>query len=157
MNTTQIEKPLSGWAVFAMFAAFFCIIIAVNTVFITNALRSHSGVVTKDAYKKGLAYNETLKEARRQPNLSNKISFENGIVRWELKTPSGEIIDNANVSAKFTRPVKDGDDFSALMSYDGGGHYLTKPEFPFKGVWNLQLSAKWGNQSYKTASQIIVK
>lgn len=157
MNTAKPEKPLSGWRVFAMFAAFFGVIIAVNAVFITNALRSHSGLVTEDAYKKGLAYNETLVEARSQPDIHNEISFKNNVLRWSLYTPSGTAINNAAVIAKFTRPIKDGDDFSAPLRYEGNGLYSLQPNFPMKGVWNLHLSATWNNQSYKRATEIIVR
>lgn len=157
MGKEQITKPLSGWWVFAAFAAFFGVVIAVNTVFITNALRSHSGLVTEDAYKKGLDYNETLKEARSQPELFSKVSFENGVVRWVLKEPSGKPIEDAKVSAQFARPVKDGDDFSAIMRYEGDGLYSLKPDFPVKGAWQLHLSAAWDNKTYKTTNQIIAK
>lgn len=157
MNDASTQKPLNGWWVFAAFATFFGVIIVVNTVFITQALKSHSGLVTEDAYKKGLSYNETLKQARSQPKMQSEVRFKDGTVSWTFKTPLGENIEGANVSAKFTRPVKDGNDFSASMLYEGEGIYTIKPEFPFKGIWNIQLSAAWNNQIYKTTNEIIVK
>lgn len=157
MSEATIQKPLNGWWVFAAFAAFFGVVIAVNTVFITQALKSHSGVVTDDAYKKGLAFNDLLNEARHQPELNNEVIFKNGELLWVLKQPSGANIQNAQVTANFMRPVKDGDDFSLPMRYEGDGIYRIEPNFPYKGVWTLQLSATWDKKSYRTTTQIIVK
>ena len=59
----SIFNPHKGTWVLFSFVAFFGVIIAVNSVFITTALNSHSGVVTKQPYEKGLAYNQYLEKA----------------------------------------------------------------------------------------------
>ena len=111
MKEQVIAKPLSGWWVFTAFAAFFGVVIIVNGIFITSALGSFSGLVTEQPYKKGLAYNEILENARTQPNINHKVSFQEGILRWGLKEQDGTYIKEASVTANFTRPVKDGNDF----------------------------------------------
>lgn len=157
MKEKVIAKPLSGWWVFTAFAAFFGVVIIVNGIFIASALGSFSGLVTEQPYKKGLAYNEVLEHARTQPNVDHKVSFQEGVLRWDLKEQDGTFVKDASVTANFTRPVKDGNDFSMPLHYQGKGLYLGTPEFPFKGLWAVQLSAKWNNQTYKTTKQIIVR
>lgn len=156
MSDQQESKPLNGWWVFAAFAAFFGVVVLVNTVFITTALRTHSGVITKDAYKKGLSYNEILEEARSQPDIKNEIRFEDGVLYWQIETASGELINNADVRAKFIRPIKDGDDFEVVLHYDRDGLYKIKPDFPVKGAWTIYLNASWDSKTFKTTQQIIV-
>ena len=56
----------------------------VDAIFIRAALTTNSGVVTEQAYEKGLNYNNTLQEAKDQPVVQDKVSFENNILRWVL-------------------------------------------------------------------------
>lgn len=150
-------KPLNGWWVFTAFALFFGVIVLVNSVYITMALRSHSGVVTEDAYRKGLAFNEKLEQARNQPDILNELRFENNILRWKIADKTGLAIDNADVIAEFMRPVKAGNDFNAQLHHDGNGIYSIKPDFPVKGSWKVILSAKWDNNTYQTVEDLIVR
>lgn len=149
-------KPLSGWKVFAIFVAFFGVVFAVNAVFITMALKTHSGVVTEDAYKKGIHYNDTLAAARAQPEMQSALSFEDGVLSWSLKTPEGRALENASVTAEFFRPVKSGSDFSAELHASGNGIYSLKPEFPVKGAWQVHVRASWDNQNYQITRDIVV-
>lgn len=157
MSETTTPRPLSGWWVFAAFVAFFGVIVIVNSIFITMALSTNSGLVTEDPYRKGLAYNEKLEKARSQPDINTVMRFENNVLQWSLTDQSGQAINVANVSAKFIRPIKDGDDFNAELHHDGNGIYSIKPAFPVKGSWKVILSAKWDNQTYQTSKPLIVQ
>lgn len=156
MSETSINKPLNGWWVFAAFFAFFAVIVLVNSVFITMALRSHSGVVTEDAYRKGLSYNETLEQARNQPAIRSAFHYKDNIVYWSLKDQGNHPLENVEVTAKFQRPVKDGDDFSVQLQPVGNGVYSGEIEFPVKGSWKAILSAKWDSKTYQTTQELIV-
>ena len=62
MMTTQ-ERPqreLTGRHVLFMVVAFFVVIIAVNTYFITAAVTSFRGEDVKGSYRQGLEYNQTI-------------------------------------------------------------------------------------------------
>lgn len=48
--------------------AFFGVCCAVNGFFVYSAITTSKGVVTKNAYERGLHYNEILEEARRRKN-----------------------------------------------------------------------------------------
>lgn len=152
-----IQKPLNGWIVFLMFFAFFGLIVAVNSVFITYALKTHSGVVTEKPYEKGLAHDTTLEKARSQPKWTSIIAFDNGVLRWDLKNEQSFPISSGDVTAFFMRPIKSGDDFSLSLDYKGNGIYETKPDFPHIGAWNVKLDIKWKNKHYRTSKTLIVK
>lgn len=156
MSETAINKSLNGWWVFAAFFLFFAVIVLVNSVFITMALKTNSGVVTEDAYRKGLAYNEALELARNQPAINSVFDYEGNTVYWSLRDQDSQPIENANISAKFQRPVKDGDDFDARLHPTGNGVYSGKINFPVKGSWKVILSAKWDSKIYQTTQELIV-
>jgi nitrogen fixation protein FixH len=60
---------IKGWHVLVGMIAFFALIICVNVVFITLALRSFPGEETRRSYVQGLAYNEVIAEREAQAAL----------------------------------------------------------------------------------------
>jgi nitrogen fixation protein FixH len=60
---------IKGWYVLAGMIAFFAVIISVNVVFITLALRSFPGEETRRSYVQGLAYNDVIAEREAQAAL----------------------------------------------------------------------------------------
>lgn len=151
------ETKKDKYILFA-FLGFFGVIFIVDAVFVSTALKTHRGVITEQAYEKGLNYNETLKEANEQPNLKDKVSFDdNNTLRWVLLNETGEPIIKAQVNAKIIRPIQEGHDFDVILSNKGNGIYEAVLELPFKGLWEVKLSSKWDNQTYKTTYQMIQK
>lgn len=153
----SIQKPLSGRAVFFIFFAFFGVIVAVNSVFMTYAISTHSGVVTEKPYEKGLVHDKTLEKARNQPKWQSDITFEYGVLRWVLKDDKSVTIDSGNAKAFFMRPIKSGNDFNIILDYKGNGIYEARPDFPHIGAWNVKLDMKWNNNHYRTGKTLIVK
>ena len=147
----EAVKPLSGRRIFLYFFAFFGVIIAVNSVFISNALKTHSGLVIEQAYEKGLAYNETLDAARSQPDIEHEVSYEAGVLRWALP------MENASVRAQIKRRIKDGHDFDITLSHIGGGIYEASPNFPMTGAWTAHLKAVWNENTFQTRHDLIVR
>ena len=154
--STRLFNPEKGTWVLLSFIAFFGVIVAVNAVFITTALSTHSGVVTEQPYEKGLAYDETLKAARAQPDLQQKAYFENSVLRWVLHDENGQTL-NADVSARLVRPVKYGQDFDVVMTQTSGGVYEADLNLSMKGRWEAQLKAEWQTQQYQTRFSFIAK
>lgn len=145
----SILAPEKGTWVLLCFVAFFALVVAVNVVFISTALSTHSGVVTDQPYEKGLAYNETLAAADAQPVVKHKPSWENGVLKWELFDESGRSID-ANVTALLYRSVKDGSDFTVTMEPVADGVYEAAIDLPMEGRWEAQLKALWNSSQYQT-------
>lgn len=141
----------SGRLILFYFVAFFGVIVAVNAVFITLALDSHSGVIMEQPYEKGLAFNAILDKAKRQPNIDNRVSYDNGVLRWGLP------IHNASVSAKIVRLVKSGADVDVILNHIGGGIYEARPSLPFSGTWTAYLKAMWGDEQFQVSYTIFAK
>lgn len=156
MQATPAPRK-SGKFILGCFLAFFGVVCAVDAGFVYTALHTNSGEVTEQAYEKGLAYNKTLEQARTQPVLKEKFSFQDGIARWSAIDNNGAVLERAAVKVKFIRPVKDGYDFETVLQYGGSGLYEAKPDFPVKGLWMAQLSAEWNGKRYQTTQEFIVK
>lgn len=141
MSETAIKNPKDKWIPW-YFVWFFAVIVLLDGTFVYIAISTQTGLVTDNPYEKGLAYNKILDEARDQPEIHDKISFKDGVLRWDLNN-----IRTARAKVLFVRDVQDGYDFSEDMVYSGGV-YQTKPNFPLKGQWTAKLSATWDNQNY---------
>ena len=145
-----------------LFVLFFAVIALVDGTFVTLAILTHTGLVTDEAYEKGLAYNKTLNEAAEQKKIGliQKAVFENGILSWQLSTKEGQAINGATVSVKMFRPAQDGNDFKVSLENKGNGLYEVRPQFPLPGLWTTRLEAQWQepgskNTTYKTTLNII--
>lgn len=147
----------SGKTVFLYFCLFFITVGAINACFIYTALRTNTGVITEDAYEKGLSYNEIISSAKTQPELIEKMEIEDGIFRWNINDSHGLPVKNAKAKVIFVRPVKDGNDFEVTLTEMKPGIYEAQPNFLAKGLWTAQLDLIWNNKQYRTAQNIIVK
>ena len=143
-------NPEKGFWVLCCFLGFFAVVVGVNSVFITTALSTHSGVITDQPYEKGLAYDAMKDAASSQPEIIQTASFENGILRWTLFHPDDTPIE-ADVTVRLVWPVKDGYDFETSLKHIAPGVYEAAPAFPLKGRWSAQLKAVWtDNTQYQT-------
>lgn len=132
------------------FVMFFGVIVAVNSVFVYKALETHTGVVTEQAYEKGLAYNETLEQARSQPAWKEQASFDNGVVRWQIADENGRAITDADVTASIYRQVRQGHDHKVTLVHKGNGVYESKVNLPLSGQWIAKLESQWNDKQYRT-------
>lgn len=144
------DKKKDKYILFS-FLAFFGVIFTVDGFFIHTALTTQTGVVTDQAYERGLNYNKTLHAAKTQPSLNDKLSFDNGVLRWRSN------IKNAVVKARVIRPIQEGHDFDITLNHVGDGIYEATLDLPFRGLWEAKLDSQWDNKTYKTIHQFIVK
>jgi len=150
------DKKYARWTLFC-FLAFFGIIGTVDAIFIYKAVNTHTGVVTKQAYEKGLNFNETLEKARNQPNIIQVASYENDILNWQLSEQNTAPLTGATVTAKLFRPAHDGYDYEVALDHQGNGLYLAKLNLPLKGVWIAKLNSTWNNETYQTTLQFLAQ
>ncbi len=146
----NIKDPRDKW-ILVYFLLFFGCIIAVNAVFVYKAISTQPGVVADHTYARGLKFDQILEEAKQQPQIQNKITYEDGMLRWSLP------VENATVTAKLVRPVQDGYDFEVTLSLDENGVYAVPLDTPLPGVWTAHLKAKWDDQQFQSAYDFVVQ
>lgn len=157
--TTAAKKPLSGRRVFVYFFMFFLTVAAVDAYFVTSALRTHTGVVTKNPYEKGLAYNEILEEAKAQEALGiqSEITFSNGELSMTLFDKDNAAIVSAEVTARLSRNMKDIDDINVTLVYMDDGEYTVVVPDLDSGLWTAYLDAKWDSNTYRKSLKFTVQ
>lgn len=151
-----LPNPRDKWIPW-YFVLFFLVIALIDGLFVFVALRTYPGIVTQQAYEKGLTYNDILEKAQNQPNIYQKPSYENGMLHWVLKEKNGEAISNALIQVKLMRPVQDGYDFDTTLEYKGNGIYETALTLPLQGLWVAKLNGTWDNKQYQTTYEFVTK
>jgi nitrogen fixation protein FixH len=129
------------------FLGLFIVCGSVDAFFIVKAVDSHRGVVTENAYEKGLAFNETLKKAAQESQVSpvERLSYEGGKLNVHLK----KVEDLSLVVAHLKHPVQDGKDMRLDLTQVNGQTYASKALLP-KGNWHMILEMKWNNETQTT-------
>lgn len=142
--TSSVKKFTSRKALL-WFVGFFGIIFAVNAVMATIALGTWGGLDTKDAYRKGLAYNAELAAASAQNSSGWKItlshrpkSIEGDRIDVNITWPESDL-PPAKVSAVITRPVTNSHDQEIFLTRTGTDVYTAPVKLPLAGRWNVTI------------------
>ena len=136
------RPPLTGRHVLAMIVAFFLTIFAVNGVFVYVSLNSHPGVISEDAYRKGLDYNRTLDRADRQiaRGWRTTVALAGGVVVVTLTDRNGAALTGLTVRGAAHRPVHDRSDTSLVLRETAPGRYRAATALA-SGRWEVLLTA----------------
>lgn len=137
---------------------FFVVLTFVFAGFTYIAQKTHTGLVTDQAYEKGLAYNRTIENARAQDALGliSVIEYKNGKVLFNLKDRNGQIVADAKVTAVFFRPVHDGMDMSVDMTARDG-IYSALISLPERGLWEVRVHAVTPAGDYQSSRRIVIE
>ena len=156
MSESIMPKKLTGHKVFFIFFAFFAFVAGVNAIFITNALRTHAGVVESRTYERGLDYNARLKRAKAENILGWQERFvhKDDLLIWEIKDKHGLAIEDAFIMARIVRPVQKGYDFDVILEETDPGIYRAEIKPPLPGLWEVRAKATWQNQTYHSFLEI---
>jgi nitrogen fixation protein FixH len=143
---------------------FAAVVLLVNGFMIATAVRTWTGLAVDGAYERGLAYNQTLDEARAQAERGwqSEIGFTStaplaGTLSFRLADASGRPIHGAEVEAVMFRPTQGGSDFRVGLVGVGDGTYRMKVSFPEVGVWDAYLVARTAQGPYHRRERLLVR
>lgn len=145
---------MTGAQVRWYFIGFFAVIVLVNGVMMTLALRTHSGLITKHPYEKGLAYNRVIEAQAKQDRLGwqGTIAYQNGMLRVQLWDRNKRPLVFDHATATMMRPTQSGMDFQVKLTQPD-----TVVEFPAKGLWHVKLDATIGKERYQQSRRIVIE
>lgn len=154
MNQTQ-PKSWVPWYIVLFFAAQMVLF----AWFTYIAETTHTGLVTEQAYEKGLAYNGTIEKARRQEALgfSSLIERDGQRIAFTLKDRQGREVTDARVRLSLFRPVHDGIDRAFDMTGGENGLYTATVEWPEKGLWELRFHAQTPEGDYQASKRMVLE
>ena len=158
MTQTSQPRPSDKWIPWYI-VLFFAAQTVLFAWFAYIAETTHTGLVTEQAYEKGLAYNGTIKKARRQEALgfSSAIERDGRRIIFTLKDGHGRGVTGAHVRLSLFRPVHDGIDRDFDMSGGENGLYTAAIEWPEKGLWELRIHAQTQEGGYQTSKRMVLE
>lgn len=145
--------PLTGRRVLAIILGFFATVFAVNIVMVWLAVDSFPGLVSRDAYREGLAWNRTLDAKRAQDRLGWRVAVGltgTGLARSvaaEFRDRAGVPLSGMAVTARLIRPVVQGHDLTLTLTETAPGRYTAPVALPFAGNWRLAVEAGSGKET----------
>lgn len=140
---------LRGIHVLAIFVGFFLTVFAVDGVFLYQAISTFGGIETPDAYKKGVAYNESIAEDERQSLLgwTDEVSIVGAPhrLRVALRGRDGAAVARKRLVATIGRPATDRFDTTLDLNETAAGVYEAPLPVAAEGTWIVDLSAYDGS------------
>lgn len=159
-NNLSFRDKLIPWYI----VTFFVVIAIVDGIFVTIAMRTHTGVVAKHPYEKGIAYNQTIKDAEDQEELGWKSNFEYknisrqfGKISFSLRDANGKKLEPEKIYVTITRPVQEGMDFRINLTKENAGIFQSNVFFPEEGLWELRAYAEVSGQKYQQSKRVNVE
>jgi nitrogen fixation protein FixH len=137
----------------------FLVFISSNAYMLYLAGDSSSRLVNEDYYKRAEDYEENmLKRMAKDPGWVMKIQAPEFIdvavttpFVFTVVTKEGEPVEPESVTFFAYRPSGGEHDFSKVMEKEEAGRYRAEVSFPLKGVWDILVAAKQGEDEYQTA------
>lgn len=139
------------------FVAFFVGLAILFGWFVHLARSSYTGLVTDQAYEKGVAYNSTIAQAAAQDEMGwqGKIAYADNTVTFVLTDAAGAAIDGATVSLWLFRPVQEAMDVHVPMISAGAGVYTAAVDQAARGYWEARILAKTLTAEYQTSKKVV--
>jgi nitrogen fixation protein FixH len=171
MSTREPSWPVRTWRWFrrpnvwipACFFAMFAVVIAVNATMILVGMSSWRGLVTTDAYEKGVAYNKAIQAEAREDALGWTVDLavdspapRTAEVTVALSKPDGSPLYADRVEVGFVRPTQAGYDSVHRLTALGGGRFGKTVELPLPGLWELRIAAQKGGDAVRVSRRITV-
>lgn len=145
---TALDPPprftIKGRHVLAGLVAFFGLIIAVDSVFISLAYRTFSGEAAKNPYEAGLLYNRTLAQRRRQAALGWSATIEEGagdLVLVRVADRHGRPVEGLTVNGALERPATTRGRRAVRFAAVTPGVYRADAA-PLDGAWDLHVTLR---------------
>jgi nitrogen fixation protein FixH len=131
--------------VLALMLAFFALVFLVNGAMIYSAVSTHTGLVAKEPYRKGLHYNERIAAGERQARLGWTDTVElgrDGRVVVALAGPGGRPLVGHKLEVLIGRPSTDRQDLRLALVEAVPGRYEGRTGPLGGGSWLLALEVR---------------
>ncbi|MCP1472032.1 nitrogen fixation protein FixH [Sphingobium sp. OAS761] len=139
-------RRFTGWHMTGILVAFFAVVIAVNLLMATIAVRSFGGTVVDNSYVASQKFNGWLEHARAQERLGwrDKVDRSGGDhVDVTLTGPDGAALRGARIAGLAQHPLGRAADIALDFSEVAPGHYQSDRVVP-AGRWRIALTVRRG-------------
>jgi len=140
------------------FVVFFAALAVLFGWFVHLARSSYTGLVTQQAYEKGVDYNKTIARAKAQDAMGWHAAVTHAAdgVTLALTDARGAAVTGAEVSLWLFRPVQAGMDLRLPMTAGAeAGLYTARVDPPQRGLWEARLLVKAGDAEYQISKRMV--
>lgn len=145
--SSNAPKPFTGRHMFAILAAFFGVVIAVNVTMASYATSTFGGVVVENSYVASQEFNRWLAEAEAARALgwsADAIRREDGRIEVTVTgAPPG-----ARLSATARHPLGRMPDETLTFESIGAGSFVSNERLA-RGRWTLRLEVEAGGRAWR--------
>ena len=156
-------RPSDKWIPLYLIGGFLLLLLPLGPM-AYYAIHTLPGVVTDNAYEKGLAYNAAIEAGSKAAALgwSGAITTsqdKDGKTRvvFVLRDKNGNPLNDAKAHVYAVRPTTSGLDKDTDMQVKGNGRYEANLALAERGVWDLRVSATRGTDNYQTDTRGVLK
>lgn len=151
------NPPTSSW-IPRYIVLFFVILACVFAGFTYIAKKTHSGIVTEQAYEKGLAYNETIakSDAQEKQGLSHELLIEGRKITFSIKDRNGNDLAIEKATLWLYRPVRAQDDVIIPMHPLGASQTADLQKVK-NGLWEARVLATTISGPYQAVKKVVIK
>lgn len=150
-------KPSDKWIPW-YFVLFFAVVIGALGFFTYLALKTEPGVVTSDAYQKGLNYDRIIAAANEAQQLPWQIDVSTVSLakstRLQIKFENGG---GADIEAWWIRAAQNGADRHWVLQPKGNGIYEASGKLPMKGAWDLRVTVEKDGKQKQFLKQVVIE
>ena len=157
-------ERVRGWWYPYIFIGMLGLVMAVNGAMAYFATSTFNGVITENAYEKGLTYNKTLAVARQQSELGWKVDAEaqpaaaghKATVTLTYRDKDGRGLDGLEVQALVDRPNVTGAEHRIAFAAKGNGAYAIDVDLPEGGQWDFDILAVGADATYQVQRRFVI-
>ncbi len=145
-HRTNVGRTLNGRHVLFGLIAFFAIVLVADAYMIYKAVSTFGGLETKDAYRKGLAYNDRIAAANAQAKRGwrDRLDYlpQTKRLRIALLDRDGAGVSGLEITASLGRPATNRFDRQLSFVQTGPGTYVAEVPDIKSGWWTVEVQAK---------------
>jgi nitrogen fixation protein FixH len=166
MNAQNTVNRRPGWWYPYIFVGLFVVVITVNGLMAYFATSTFTGLETKDAYLKGLAYNQNIAMAKAQQEMGWTVETnltpltENGAPKAQISIRyldrTGKPVEGLEVNAMVVRPTIAGYDHRIQLQPLAAGTYGGVFALPLNGQWSFDFIALGADVSYQHEKRLVI-
>ncbi|MBI1774017.1 MAG: FixH family protein [Proteobacteria bacterium] len=151
----------SSWIPWALIGALL-VVMGANALLIHFALDSWTGLVTDRAYDEGLAFNQTLAQAKAEAaqgwNVSVRVLPTEGGAELELTVSdrAGRALTDLDAETTWIRPIGSAARVERALANRGNGHYGGSIPLPSRGQWEIRVSLAHAEGSGHIARRVVL-
>jgi nitrogen fixation protein FixH len=136
-------RKFTGWHMFAILIAFFGVVVSVNMVMATAAMRTFGGTVVDNSYVASQHFNAWLAEGRAQERLgwTTRLGVDEGRHVTVVLSERGAPLVGAEIEAVARHPLGRAPDVPLRFQAGAAGAYVSREALP-AGRWLVHVAVR---------------